>query len=107
MFDKIGLAAEKVAVSVSRRGFLGSLGRWAGTAALGVAGVLVSGKEAQAGQDKVCCVYGWGTGRTCALCYGYYHPIPCPANASAGPLSFWLLQHGGSCNQCLRNYGSC
>ncbi len=58
MFDKISDAAEKLASKVSRRHFFGSLGRWAGAAALGVAGLLVWGKEAQAGNGTLCCAYG-------------------------------------------------
>ncbi len=65
MFDKISDAAEKLAGKVSRRDFFGSLGRWAGAAALGVAGLLVSGKEAEArGKNRLkpwCCVYACGS----------------------------------------------
>ena len=38
MFEQTSRLAEKLAASVSRRGFLGSLGGWAAAAALGVAG---------------------------------------------------------------------
>jgi hypothetical protein len=57
MFDRIGDAAEKLASNVSRRGFLGSVGRWAGAAALGLAGLVVSAKEAKAGKGIACCFY--------------------------------------------------
>jgi hypothetical protein len=40
MFEQTSRLAEKLAASLSRRAFLGSLGWWAGTAALGVAGGL-------------------------------------------------------------------
>jgi hypothetical protein len=61
MFEKTSRLAEKVAASVSRRGFLGALGGWAAAAALGVAGVL-SGGSARAGHP--CpgegCIYACG-----------------------------------------------
>jgi hypothetical protein len=56
MFEKTSRLAEQVATSVSRRGFLGSLGGWAATAALGVAGVLASG-SARADSPGRCCLY--------------------------------------------------
>jgi hypothetical protein len=43
MFEQTSRLAEKLAASVSRRGFLGSLGGWAAAAAMGVAGVLAFG----------------------------------------------------------------
>jgi hypothetical protein len=56
MFDKIGRLAEKAAdsISVSRRGFLGRLGR--GAMAVGA---LLAGSSAAAGQGggAMCCVY--------------------------------------------------
>ena len=56
MFDKIGRLAEKAAdsISVSRRGFLGRLGR--GAMAVGA---LLAGSSAAAGPSGggVCCVY--------------------------------------------------
>ena len=57
MFDKFSEAAEKLATGVSRRGFLGSVGRWAGATALGLAGVLTTAGAARAGTSKTCCVY--------------------------------------------------
>jgi hypothetical protein len=52
MFDKIGQVAEKMAVSLSRRAFLGRLG----TSALAVAGVLGFTASADAGPpEHVCC----------------------------------------------------
>ena len=60
MFEKTSRLAEQVATSMSRRGLLGSLGGWAATAALGVAGLLVSPREAQASAAFAtsCCWYG-------------------------------------------------
>ena len=61
MFEKTSRLAEQVATSVSRRGFLGSLGGWAATAALGVAGVLTGTGAAWAEGGKkhfrMCCYY--------------------------------------------------
>jgi hypothetical protein len=56
MFEKASRLAEQVATSVSRRGFLGSLGGWAATVALGVAGVLAGG-SARADNGGKCCMY--------------------------------------------------
>jgi hypothetical protein len=56
MFEKTSRLAESVANSVSRRGLLGSLGGWAATAALGVAGVLTGG-TAHADALGKCCTY--------------------------------------------------
>jgi hypothetical protein len=61
MFEKTRRLAEQVASSVSRRGFLGSLGGWAATAALGVAGVLATVGTARANPRlHRCCYYGGG-----------------------------------------------
>jgi hypothetical protein len=58
MFEKTGRLAEKLAISVSRRGFLSSVGRWAGATALAVAGVLTAPGSAQAGRGTAirCCL---------------------------------------------------
>src|SRR5258708_7882722 len=55
MFEKTSRIAEKLATEVSRRGFLGSFGRWAGATALGLAGVLTTVGAARA--DSVTCCY--------------------------------------------------
>jgi hypothetical protein len=57
MFEKTSRLAEQVASSVSRRGFLDSLGGWAATAALGVAGILAGSRSARAGSKNLCCYY--------------------------------------------------
>ncbi len=59
MFEKTSKLAEKVASSLSRRHFLGSVGRWAGATALAMAGVLTNAGTARAG-SKTCCSYGLG-----------------------------------------------
>jgi hypothetical protein len=80
MFDQTSRLAEKVAASVSRRGFLGSLGGWAAAAAIGVAGMLTVG-AARAGGDKptrVCMYTGGCTGQP-VYCHGSgVIVIPCP-----------------------------
>jgi hypothetical protein len=42
MFEQTSRLAEKLAASVSRRGFLGSPGGWAAAAAMGVDAILTS-----------------------------------------------------------------
>jgi hypothetical protein len=56
MFEKTSRLAEKLATQVSRRRFLGSLGRWAGATALGLAGVLTASGTARAAAGT-CCFY--------------------------------------------------
>jgi len=96
MFERIGRLAERAAtgVSVSRRDFFGSLGRWAGAAALGVAGLLVPGKEAQAGHRTPCCLYNCPGGGRYQLCSG----APCTPTYGACFLS--RTTYVGNCNQC-------
>lgn len=53
MFETTSRLAEKVAMSVSRRQFLGSLGRWAGATALAMGGLLTTVGTARAGD--LCC----------------------------------------------------
>jgi hypothetical protein len=57
MFEQTSRLAEKLASSVSRRGFLGSLGRCAAAAAMGVAGILTGAGTAQADSGRKCCRY--------------------------------------------------
>ena len=58
MFDRVSEAAEKLATNVSRRAFMGRLGR----AALAVSGALVVvlaiPTPLQAGNPRYCCIYG-------------------------------------------------
>jgi hypothetical protein len=89
MFEKTSRLAEQVASSVSRREILGSFGRWAATAALGVAGVLTGAGTARADRggkthNYWCCYYGAHT--TCAIGKGC-PPTCCGYNllASTGP----------------------
>ena len=97
MFEKTSRLAEQVATSVSRRGFLGSLGGWAATAAMGVAGLLVSPREAHA-STLTCCWYGTGGvvyWKQCVL----GDKKDCPATSNGYPLlrAFHVL----SCGSCI------
>jgi hypothetical protein len=58
MFERTTRLAEKIATCVSRRHFLGSLGRWAGATALAMAGVLTTAGTARATWKHTCCYYG-------------------------------------------------
>ena len=87
MFEQTSRLAEKLAASVSRRGFLGSLGGWAAAAALGVAGVLTGVGTAHAGgQSGMCCFFfsdvpgSQGT-------YFFKGATACPATCNGGTLS--------------------
>jgi len=48
MFEQTSRLAQKLATSVSRRGFLGALGGWAAAAALDLAGFLADAGAARA-----------------------------------------------------------
>ncbi len=97
MFDRISDAAERLAGKVSRRHFLGSLGRCAGAAAVAVAGLLVLGGDAKAAPWKTrCCVYSTPSG-LCAICSNGCPPGP-------GLLVAFGPQN---CSQCYRSYPVC
>jgi hypothetical protein len=70
VFEQTSRFAEKVTTSVSRRGFLGSLGSWAAAAAMGVAGLLTGAGTTEAGKSgkAYICVYQNNTG-TCSYCF--------------------------------------
>jgi len=55
MFEKTSRLAQELATNVSRRSFLGWVGRWAGATALGLASVLTTAGSARA--DSVTCCY--------------------------------------------------
>jgi hypothetical protein len=58
MFEQTSRLAERLASSVSRRGFLGSLGGWAAAAAMGMAGIMTGTGTARAGDvTGACCAY--------------------------------------------------
>jgi hypothetical protein len=58
MFEKFGDAAEKLAISVSRRAFLGRLGQSALGLAAVVGGILAFPAQTQAANGDVCCLFG-------------------------------------------------
>jgi hypothetical protein len=94
MFDKISNAAEKLATNVSRRHFLGLLGRWAGASALAMAGVMTTTGSARADQGKTCC-------KCCTLGASFITGCvkignPCPTCFSGWPCNFAV----SSCAQC-------
>jgi hypothetical protein len=82
MFDKISEAAERVATNVSRRAFLGRLGKGALATAGVLGGVLAFASEAKAGT----CTQPWhcqfGAICCCGQCVyprrGFRCPRPCP-----------------------------
>jgi hypothetical protein len=115
MFEKTSQLAEKLATSVSRRHFFGSLGRWAGATALAMAGMLTTAGAARAG-GKTCCTYG----RTISL---FYPPVtfvcgviclpagsPCPTTLPTGcSSSDYLLDSYavGGCGDCtVKSHGT-
>ena len=82
MLEHTSRLAEKLATSVSRRDFLGSVGRWAGATALAMAGVLATAGSARAGSGKTCCrYYYFGGTNGDKLCGTACVPLgnPCPA----------------------------
>ncbi len=81
MFDNIGRVAEQVATSVSRRRFLGSVGRWAGATALGLGGFL-TGATARAGEGYVCCGPYW------------FRPCGTPFNSTSSEFACCKAQNG-------------
>jgi hypothetical protein len=108
MFDRISEAAEKLATGVSRRHFLGLLGRWAGAAALGLGGLLVSGTNAladpgqgQFGKER-CCFYSNGSSY-CNRCVGGGNYCPPAASGYRLVYSDWVA----NCNKCYQQYPQC
>jgi hypothetical protein len=99
MFEKTSRLAEQVATSVSRRGFLGSLGGWAAMAALGVAGVLASG-SARADSPGICCLYIEGR----SIWLGATGS--CPATSCDG-FTFLVEEQGKNKKACCRTNTFC
>ncbi len=89
MFEQTSRLAEKVATSVSRRRFLGSLGRWAAVTAVGLAGFLTGGParggEGKGGGDKkACCTYQ--ISNNVLTVDGKCEDNPCPPTLNGFPL---------------------
>jgi hypothetical protein len=103
MFEKTSQLAEKVATSVSRRHFFGSLGKWAGATAIAMAGVLTAAGRAHGGTEFSCCHYTCSNGCGATTCVSG----PCP--------SFIGLPSGGctlvgsslvnDCKKCTKTKG--
>jgi hypothetical protein len=99
MFERVSQVAEALATGMSRRGFLGSFGRWAGATALAMAGVLTTAGTARAGGKYTCCKY-----------YGYldgyfYCGSACVANGTpcpppSGGCSSTTIITVENCNKC-------
>jgi hypothetical protein len=100
MFEQTSRLAEKVATSVSRRGFLGSLGGWAAAAAIGVAGLLTGTRTARAGtKSGMCCFYSSssvGVGGT----FFFKGATACPAICAGANLTSANLVP--DCASCVR-----
>jgi hypothetical protein len=62
MFDKVSQTAERLATNVSRRAFLGRLGKGALGMAAAVGGLIAFPKQAQAGcyYSPACCIWDCG-----------------------------------------------
>jgi hypothetical protein len=102
VFEQTSRLAEKVAASVSRRGFLGSLGGWAAAAAMGVAGLLIGAGTARA--DNVtgaCCFYAPQASGVPGLRVFYPGATSCPCQSSCDNTSFQeLVSVGKNCGNC-------
>jgi|SRR6516225_5611714 hypothetical protein len=99
MFEQTSRLAEKLAVSVSRRGFLGSLSGWAAATAMGVAGLLTGAATARAGMGVTCCYYNQSGGGFCGVfkaCVKEGDPCPPPASSCIFAVSY-PAEH---CKQC-------
>jgi hypothetical protein len=98
MFEHVSQVAEALATGMSRRGFFGSVGRWAGAAALAVAGVLIGPGTARAGSERTCCkYYGYQVGCCGTDCVKIGESCP----PSLGPNCFLSSSYTvGNCRQC-------
>ena len=99
MFDKVSQAAEKLATDMSRRSFVGSLGRWAGATALGLAGVLTAARAARVGGRYTCC--GYWSNVYHSYCYACISgPGPCGGTACGYSYFFVGSRPVSNCHQC-------
>jgi hypothetical protein len=101
MFEKTSELAERLVISISRRRFLGALGGWGATAALGVATVLTGPTAARGGSSQSCCYY--------AACSGCAFPNTNGTTCKLGGNSvsictIFITQPGVSCPA---TYGGC
>jgi hypothetical protein len=104
MFEQTSQLAEKLAASVSRRGFLGSLGGWAAAAALGVAGMLTGTGTARGDPHFfTCCKYALQSFTFCHKCIPF--GSPCPQVCSGGNLLSSFKVH--DCSSDCGAFGAC
>jgi hypothetical protein len=98
MFDRVSQVAQALATGMSRRGFVGSIGRWAGATALAMAGVLIAPGTARAGSGRTCCKYsGYQVGCCGAACVKIGEACP----PSPGPNCFLSSSYTvGTCREC-------
>jgi hypothetical protein len=81
MFEKIGQAAERAAIAVSRRSFLSHVGKGTLVLAGSLAGLFALSSTAEASNPRYkCCLYT--SGRFC-----WPASIPCPSRSGCGNLS--------------------
>jgi hypothetical protein len=75
MFDRVSEAAERLATNVSRRAFIGRMGKGALGMAAGLSGLLAFAGRAEAGSGHCCrCLDGsFYKGK----CRGWCWPVPC------------------------------
>ncbi len=101
MFDQIGRVAEQVATSVSRRRFLGSVGRWAGATALALAGFLTA-RPARGGRIKtgICCVYS-SPGVLSTVAAFFEGTTSCPPTCCNRSLVYHSSHGVSSCSDCI------
>jgi hypothetical protein len=100
MFDRVSEAAENLATSVSRRAFMGKLGKWALAVAGAVGAFAAVPSPLQAGNPNyhwICCVYSGGA----TLCQKL--PTPCPSTYNGSQLDTECTVSG--CKYCFS--GAC
>ncbi len=100
MFEKIGRLAEKAAtnVDVSRRGFLGRLGKGA-LAVAGALGLAASKAEGTDSSKFLCCYYRDSTGYVYSVCLA--NRTHCyPQGIYGGAYVRNSKKHVSSCTQC-------
>jgi hypothetical protein len=108
MFDRVSEAAEKLATNVSRREFMGRLGK----AALAVAGALgFAVAAAEGGNFVYCCNYTRGHGISECMGYDWIQfcsATKCPKSYSYGVLVFSLakITKMATCASCPNSSGS-
>ncbi len=107
MFEKTSELAQRVATSVSRRHFLGAVGKWAGATATGLAALLTAGSARAGSGNKWCCSYCarnpagyyYICGTECAPAGGPCPPVPASCPAGAYQCNIFLVE---GCDHCQK-----